>query len=296
VLGLGDIGALASLPVMEGKAVLYDQLAKISATPILVDTRDPKEFVETVLRLAPGFGAIHLEDIRTPDCFYIEEQLQARLQKPVLHDDQHGTATAALAAIINVCRLTGRDLTKARIGQLGLGAAGSSIARLALAYGVEEVLVSDVSAEAVARLTAHGARPTDLTTLMREADIVIATTGRAGLISPAMIRQGHVIFALSNPEPEISPDAARAAGAAFAIDGRSINNALAFPGLFKGALEIRSRAITIEMLIDAAEVIARMAEPGEVVPSPLNQQVHEAVRQATVACARRLGLANTARA
>jgi malate dehydrogenase (oxaloacetate-decarboxylating) len=296
VLGLGGIGALASLPVMEGKAVLYDRFAGVSATPILVDTLDPADFVETVVRIAPSFGAIHLEDVRTPDCFFIEDQLRARLAKPVLHDDQHGTATAALAAIINACRLTGLDLRRARLGQVGLGAAGSAIATLAHRFGVEEVLVSDVSADATARLTARGARATDLARLMREADIVIATTGRPGLIEPSMVRAGQVIFALSNPEPEIAPDEARAAGAAFAGDGRSINNALAFPGLFKGALEVRSRAITIEMLIAAAEAIADLAEPGEVVPGPLNPEVHLAVRRASARCAQQLGLENTARA
>lgn len=295
VLGLGDIGVLASLPVMEGKAVLYDKFAHISATPILVDTLNPVQFVETVLRVAPSFGAIHLEDIRTPDCFFIEEQLSTRLNKPVLHDDQHGTATAALAAIINVCKLTGLDLRKARLGQIGLGAAGSAIARLALAYGVEKVLVTDVSAAATERVVAFGAKSTDLAALMRQADIVVATTGRPGLIEASMVRRGQVIFALSNPEPEILPDDARRAGAAFAGDGRSINNVLAFPGLFKGALEVRSRSITVEMLVAAAEAIAYLAESGDVVPSPLNLKVHEAVREVTAAKARELGLEGTAR-
>jgi malate dehydrogenase (oxaloacetate-decarboxylating) len=295
VLGLGNVGALASLPVMEGKAVLYDRFAQISAVPILVNTLDPAQFVETVLRIAPTFGAIHLEDIRTPDCFQIEYELATRLNKPVMHDDQHGTATAALAALINACKLTGAELRKARLGQVGLGAAGSAVAHLALAYGAREVLVTDVSPEATARLTALGARATDLPTLMREADIVIATTGRPGLIAPSMVRTGQVIFALSNPEPEITPAEARKAGAAFAGDGRSINNALAFPGLFKAALEVRSRAITVEMLLAAAEAIAALAEPGEIVPNALNLKVHDAVRAAAARRARELGLENTAR-
>lgn len=296
VLGLGNIGPLASLPVMEGKAVLYDRFAGVSATPVLIDTLDPEQFIETVLRVALSFGAVHLEDIRTPDCFLIEERLRAELDKPVFHDDQHGTATAALAAIINACRLTGLDLRKARLGQVGLGAAGSAIARLALAYGVEDVLVTDVSAGATARLTARGARAAELGALMQEADIVIATTGKPRLIAPSMVRKGQVIFALSNPEPEIEPDDARAAGAAFAGDGRSINNALAFPGLIKGVLAARSRTITTEeMLVRAAEVIASLAESGEVVPSPLNPKVHEAVCEATASRARELGLEGTAR-
>ncbi len=296
VLGLGNIGPLASLPVMEGKAVLYDKFAGLSATPILIDTLDPDAFIETVVRLAPTFGGIHLEDIRIPDCFRIERELDARLAKPVMHDDQHGTATVALAAIINACRLTGVDLRRARLGQIGLGAAGSAIARLASAYGAGDVLVTDLSDEAMQQAATWGARPVPLPQLMAEADIVVATTGRPGLIRPEMVRKGQVIFALSNPEPEIHPKEAMAAGAAFAGDGRSINNALAFPGIFKGALEARSRSITPEMLIAAAEVIAAHAGPGDLVPSPLNPRVHDAVRMTVSAKARALGLVNTARA
>jgi malate dehydrogenase (oxaloacetate-decarboxylating) len=295
VLGLGDIGPLASLPVMEGKAILYDRFAGLSAVPLLLDTKDPDEFIETVVRLSRGFGGIHLEDIRIPDCFRIEKELDARLDKPVMHDDQHGTATVALAAIINACRLTGLDLKRSRLGQIGLGAAGSAIARLAISYGAGDVLVTDVSAEARARLAGEGARPVDFETLMREADIVVATTGRPGLIQPSMVRPGQVIFALSNPDPEIFPDDALAAGAAFAGDGRSINNALAFPGIFKGALAVQSRAITPAMLVAAAEAIASHAEPGEIVPSPLGAAVHQAVCDAVSAAARVAGLAGTSR-
>jgi malate dehydrogenase (oxaloacetate-decarboxylating) len=295
VLGLGNIGPLASLPVMEGKAVLYDKLIGISATPLLIDTLDPNVFVDTVERLALGFGAIHLEDIRVPDCFYIEDELQRRLNKPVMHDDQHGTAVVALAALLNACRLTGLDLKRARIGQIGLGAAGSAIARLASAFGAEHVLVHDPSADAVARLTGAGAEATDLEQLMRRADIVIATTGRPGLITPGLVHAGQVIFSLSNPVPEIYPDDARAAGAAFAADGRSINNALAFPGLFRGALDVRSRAITSEMMVAAAHVIAAHAEGEAVTPSPLDPEVHQAVRRAVADQARAQGLAGTAR-
>jgi malate dehydrogenase (oxaloacetate-decarboxylating) len=281
--------------VMEGKAVLYDAFAGISAVPILVDTPDADEFIETVLRLAKTFGGIHLEDIRVPDCFRIEAELQRRLDKPVMHDDQHGTAVAALAAVINACTRTGRDLKTATLGQIGLGAAGSAIARLAGVYGVGHVMVTDLDQEAVARAESEGAQATDLKTLMQTADIVIATTGRPGLIRPEHVRPGQVIFALSNPEPEIHPEAALEAGAALAFDGRSINNALAFPGLFKAALETRSRSITREMMVAAAEAIAQCAGPTEVVPSPLDPRVHEAVRMAAVACATAQGLVGTAR-
>lgn len=295
VLGLGDIGPIASLPVMEGKAVLYDKFVGLSATPILVDTKDPKEFVETVVRIARGFGAIHLEDIAIPHCFEIEDALKARLAKPVMHDDQHGTATAALAAVLNVCKLHKIDPKRAKMGQIGLGAAGSAIARLAHAYGVERVMVTDLSKEAVARAVGFGLEAASMDTILAEADIVVATTGRPGLIKPDKIRKGQVVFSLSNPDPEIDPEEARAAGAAFAADGRSINNALAFPGLFRGALDAKSRAIVPEMLTNAAEVISELAEEGEIVPSPLRAEVHDAVRHATSRVARKLGLAGTAR-
>lgn len=295
VLGLGNIGALASLPVMEGKAALYDRFAGISATPILLNTLDPGEFIETVVRASTGFGGVHLEDIRMPDCFRIEDELAARLSKPVMHDDQWGTATVALAAILNACKLTGVDFKSSRVGQIGLGAAGSAIARTALAYGARELLVTDPSAEACARMKTFGASVTDMATVMRAADIVVATTGRPGLIRPEMVRRGQVIFALSNPDPEIDPDVAVAAGAAYAGDGRSINNVLAFPGIFRGALDVRAKAITPEMRLAAAEAIAAHAEPGELVPNPLDLRVHAAVRKAVSDMARSQGLANTAK-
>jgi len=294
VLGLGDIGALASMPVMEGKAVLYDQFAGISATPLLVDTKDAEVFIETVVLLSRSFGGIHLEDIRVPECFRIEDELVRRLGRPVMHDDQHGTATVALAAILNACALTGVDPRASRIGQIGLGAAGSAIARMALSYGAREVLVTDVSSDAVARMKALGAVEADLDTILRECQIVVATTGRPGLIPPEKVRPGQVIFALSNPDPEIAPDLALAAGAAFAGDGRSINNALAYPGIFKGALSVRARTITAPMLLAAAEAIAAHAPRGDLVPSPFDPRVHEAVRDAVAAQARLEGLANTA--
>ena len=295
VLGLGNIGPLASMPVMEGKAVLYDELVDISATPILVDTLDAAEFVETVMRVSHTFGGIHLEDIRTPDCYVIEDALRHLLRKPVMHDDQHGTATVTLAAVINACKITHRNLKSSRVGMIGLGAAGSAIAMLAVSYGVGEVLVSDLSADSVTRVAQAGAVASDPATIMAKADIVIAATGCPGLIDPKDVREGQVIFALTNPKPEISPSAARAAGAAFAGDGRSINNALAFPGLFRGALQARSRAITPEMLIAAAETIASLADAGEVVPSCLDRGVHQAVARTVSEIARKLGLAGTAK-
>lgn len=295
VLSLGNIGPLAGMPVMEGKAVLYDKFVGISATPILIDTLDADVFIETVIRTARSFGGIHLEDIRIPECFKIESELRRRLDKPVMHDDQHGTAVVTLAAIINACRLTGLELRRSKLGQIGLGAAGSAIARLALAYGVGSVLVTDVNPASVAPLVEAGAQKSSLEGLLSEAEIVVCTTGKVGLIKPEMVRPGQVIFALSNPHPEIDPDTARAAGAAYAADGTAINNALAFPGLFKGALEVRAKKLCPEMYIAAAEAIAGLVAPDEVVPSPLDLSVHDAVRKAVAECAIRLGLANTAK-
>ncbi len=295
VLGLGNIGPLASMPVMEGKAVLYDKFAHISATPILIDTLDADEFIETVVRASKSFGGIHLEDIRSPECFKIESELKRRLKKPVMHDDQHGTAVVTLAALINACRITGMDLHKSKLGQIGLGAAGSAIAKLALAYGAKSVLVTDPNPAAVAMLTEAGAHASSLEDLLADADVVICTTGRVGLIKPEMVRRGQVIFALSNPHPEIDPDVARAAGAAYAADGAAVNNVLAFPGIFKGALEARAGTLHPQMYIAAAEAIASIVAPDEVVPSPLDPRVHDAVRKAVANCARVLGLANTAK-
>jgi malate dehydrogenase (oxaloacetate-decarboxylating) len=293
VLGLGDIGALASLPVMEGKAVLYDQFVGLSAVPVLVDEVDPAAFVETVLRVAPTFGAIHLEDIRTPDCFEIEEALMARLDKPVMHDDQHGTATVLLAAVLSALRETGRGSTPAEwraaartmtCAQVGLGAAGLAIARLLMGYGFRVVGV-DPAAEARERLEAHGGSAADLEDAIAMADILICTTGIVGLIRPESVRPGQIVMALSNPVPEIHPAEAVAAGAAFAADGKSVNNALAFPGLFRAALDTRARAITGAMKTAVAETISSLADPGELVPSPFHPEVHRRVVEAAAAVA-----------
>jgi malate dehydrogenase (oxaloacetate-decarboxylating) len=293
VLGLGDIGALASLPVMEGKAVLYDQFAGLSAVPVLVDETDPDAFVETVVRVAPTFGGIHLEDIRTPDCFAIEEALIERLDKPVMHDDQHGTATVLLAAVLSALRETGRGDGPAAwraaarsmtCAQIGLGAAGLAIARLLMHYGFR-VLGVDPSAEARARLEAAGGGGAALADAVATADVVIATTGVVGLLRPEMIRPGQIVLALSNPVPEIFPEEAVAAGAAFAADGKSVNNALAFPGLFRAALDTGAPAITAAMKVAAAEAISALADPDELVPSPFHPDVHRRVVEAASAAA-----------
>jgi malate dehydrogenase (oxaloacetate-decarboxylating) len=287
VLGLGNIGALAGLPVMEGKAALFAELVGISAAPILIEEKLPERVVATVCGIATSFGAIQLEDFAAPECFEIEEQLRARLRKPVLHDDQHGTAVVTLAALLNAAQRSGVDLRGSIVGQIGLGAAGSGIVRLLQAYGVRHVLGTDPNAGAVARLQARGGEGVTLEVLMQRADIVIACTGVKGLIHPEWIRKGQVILALSNPDPEIEPLAARARGAAFAADGKGINNVLAFPGLFKGALEARAACFSDAMLMAAAETIAAAAQGDELVPAPLDKELHAKVAAAVCAAAPR---------
>jgi malate dehydrogenase (oxaloacetate-decarboxylating) len=295
VLGLGDIGPVASMPVMEGKALFYRQMAGISAMPILIDAVDPDDFVEVVERIAAGFGAIHLEDIRAPECFEIEARLIDALDVPVMHDDVHGTAVASLAAVLVACEVTGSRLGDSTVGQLGLGAAGLGIATLAKQAGAARVLAFDPSEESHGRARARGIEVVAFEEVMAQADIVIATTGRPRLISPEMIRAGQVILALTNPEPEIHPRAAEEAGAAFAADGAAVNNVLGFPGIFRGALSVGAPAITTEMKLAAAEAIAAETKASELVPDPLDPRVHERVAEAVSAAAREGGLARPER-
>ncbi len=285
VLGLGNIGALAGLPVMEGKAALFADLVGINGVPILIEETQPARVVDIVTGIASSFGAIQLEDFAAPECFEIEQVLRVRLQKPVLHDDQHGTAVVALAALINAARQSGVELTASVVGQIGLGAAGTGIVRLLRAYGVQHVLGTDLNAGAVARLVASGGQGVELEALMQRADIVIATTGVKGLIRPQWVRKGQVILALSNPDAEIEPLVAREQGAAFAADGKGINNVLAFPGLFKGALAARARCFSDAMLMAAANAIAGAARADELVPDPLDKELHEKVTAAVRAAA-----------
>ncbi len=280
ILGLGDIGAIAGMPVMEGKAVLFDHLVSVSGVPILIQNHDPKVIIETVRNIAPTFGAIKLEDIKAPECFEIEDALDAMLDIPVMHDDQHGTAVVVLAALLNATRFSGLMLSKSVVGVIGLGAAGMGISKLLLAYGVKEVIGADLDKTACERLIAVGGKEGTLDDVMKTAHIVIATTGCPGLIKPEMVRKGSVILALSNPNPEIIPELAIQAGASFAADGKSVNNALAFPGLFRGALNVRATRINNKMKIAAAKSIAKHAEENELVPSILHPEVHKEVTAA----------------
>jgi malate dehydrogenase (oxaloacetate-decarboxylating) len=293
VLGLGNIGPVAAMPVMEGKAVFYRQFAGISAMPVLidVDSADIDGFVETVVRIARTFGGIHLEDISAPECFEIERRLIEALPQPVMHDDVHGTAVVSVAAAIVACRAAGISLKDATVGQLGLGAAGLGIASLMVDGGVKRVIAFDPNPESHARAAERGIALGSMEEVMAAADVVVATTGRPGLITPAMIRRGQVILALSNPDPEISPEDAEAAGAAFAGDGRSVNNVLGYPGIFRGALRAGADRINVEMKLAAARAIADLTSEGELVPDALDQRVHDAVAASVAEAAAASGVA-----
>ena len=292
VLGLGDIGALPGLPVMEGKAMIYAKFTGISGIPILLSDKAPQKIIDTVLAIESSFGAIHLEDIAAPECFEIEEQLIKRLRKPVLHDDQHGTAVVTLAGLLSATRRLGRDLKSCTVGQIGLGAAGIGIVRLLSGYGVKAVLGADRREEALARVEKMGGKRASLEQVMQQADVVIATTGVKGLIQESMVRKGQMIFALSNPEPEISARRALEAGAAFATDGRSVNNALGYPALFRGALDARARCFTDAMFFAAAQKLAELAPGEELLPDPLDKSVHAAVAAAVKEAAMQSGACN----
>ncbi len=280
VLGLGDIGPLAGMPVMEGKAMLMETLVGLSGVPILLNTKDTDQIIETVAAISPTFAAIQLEDISAPRCFEIEERLQARLDIPVMHDDQHGTAVVTTAALMVASRQTGVYLSAAKIGQIGLGAAGFATARMLMRLTGNPVWGADLNPEALKRLEAAGGRPSNLREIMANCDIVISTTGARGLIKPEMVRKGQIILALSNPNPEIDPEVALQAGALFAADGKSVNNVLGFPGIFRGVVDANAPRITHEMLVAAAQTIANMAAPGELVPNPLDKKVHREVARA----------------
>lgn len=291
VLGLGDIGPLASMPVMEGKAMLMETLVGLSGIPILLNTKDPDEIVNTIAAIAPTFAAIQLEDISAPRCFEIEQRLQAMLDIPVMHDDQHGTAVVCTAALMVASRETGTDLNKAVIGQIGLGAAGHAIGQMMMRLTGNPVYGADLSPEALERFEKAGGIQSNLKEIMEKCDIVIATTGAPNLIKPAMVRKGQIILALSNPNAEIDPVVAMQRGAAFAADGKSVNNVLGFPGILRGAVDSYAPYITHEMYLAAAKTIADMTPPGELVPSPLDKKVHHAVARAVAETAIKQGIA-----
>ncbi len=293
ILGLGDIGPVAGMPVMEGKAALFDILVGVNGVPILIESKDPEEIIRTVAAIAPTFGAIKLEDIKAPECFEIEDRLSSMLDIPVMHDDQHGTSVVVLASLLNASKYVGMMVKNDIVGLVGLGAAGMGISKLLLAYGVRKLLGTDINPNAVDIFAKVGGKPVTLPEIMSLSDIVISTTGVPGLIKKETVKKGQVILALTNPNPEITPEDARAGGAAFAADGRGVNNALAFPGLFRGALDARARRINNRMKIAAARTISSFASEGELVPSLLNMEMHRAVAKAVERAAFESGVART---
>ncbi len=313
VLGLGNIGPAASLPVMEGKAVLFKEFGGIDAVPICLDATEVDDIVETVVRIAPGFGGINLEDISAPRCFEIERKLQERLDIPVFHDDQHGTAVVVLAALRNAARLTGRGLADLRVVVSGAGAAGVAVTTILREAGIGEIAVADRGGvlhggrsdltsvkRHLAAVTNGGGRTGTLVDALRGADVFIGVSG--GTVPEeaiAAMAADSIVFALANPHPEVDPDVALRHARVVAT-GRSdypnqINNVLAFPGIFRGALSVRATSVTEGMKLAAAEALAAVVAdelaPDRVVPSPFDSRVAPAVAAAVAAAARRDGVA-----
>lgn len=315
VLGLGDIGPEAGLPVMEGKAVLFKEFAGVDAFPICLDTKDVDEIVETVVRIAPTFGGINLEDISAPRCFEIEEKLKKRLDIPVFHDDQHGTAIVVLAAVINALKVVKKDISTCQFVINGAGSAGTAIGKLLLNYGVKHLTYCDrngmVNKEtamndsqlALCEVTNLENRSGSLADALVGADVFIGVSA-PGLVTPEMVKtmnQGACIFAMANPTPEIMPDLAKEAGAAVVGTGRSdfpnqINNVLVFPGVFRGALDVRAKEITEEMKLAAAKAIASIISDEElneenIIPGAFDERVSKVVAKAVAEEAIRAGIA-----
>lgn len=299
VLGLGNVGPKASMPVMEGKALLFKTFADIDSVPIILDVHSVNEIVATVKAIAPSFGAINLEDIAAPQCFEVEEQLKAECDIPVFHDDQHGTAVVVLAGLINAMKVVGKNLHSARIVTIGAGAAGTAIMKLLHLYGVGSIVAvdskgvigtgrDDLNDEKKALLPYLDTDQTgSLEDAIEGADVFIGVS-KPGLLTKDMVKKmadNPVIFALSNPTPEIMPDEAKAAGAAVVATGRSdfpnqVNNAIAFPGIFRGALDNGVAQITDAHKIAAAETIADLVEnpsADEVIPSVFNERLVPAI-------------------
>lgn len=290
VLGLGNIGPLAAMPVLEGKAALLSQLVGVFGIPIVAGNSDPARIVDAVSLIAPTFGLIQLEDIAAPACFAVEEQLVAR-GVPVFHDDQHGTAAVVLAGLISASRLVGRNLRDCAIGVVGLGAAGNATAKALMHFTGNSVRGADLSPAAVERVVAAGGSASTLGEIMAACDVVVAVTGRPDLIAPGMVRPGQIIFALSNPFPEIEVGAALQHGAALATDGRATNNLLAFPGLCRGGLDAGVARFTPAIFTAVAEAIAELTPEGQVLPPPLDPLVHRAVARAVALTAAAEGVA-----
>ena len=305
VLGLGNIGPLAAMPVMEGKAVLFKEVGGINAFPICLDTQDTEEIIETVVRIAPAFGGINLEDISAPRCFEIEERLKKLLNIPVFHDDQHGTAIVVLAGIINALKVTGKKKEDCRVVVNGAGSAGVAITKLLLNYGFPHITMCDKTGmlckgmeglnwmqEKMVEVTNLEHKTGTLADALKGADIFVGVSA-PGIVSQEMVasmNKDSILFAMANPVPEIMPDLAKAAGARVVGTGRSdfpnqVNNVLIFPGIFRGALEGRATAITEEMKLAAANAIAALVDDSElsdenILPAAFDPRVADAVSKA----------------
>ena len=316
VLGLGDIGPEAGMPVMEGKCALFKTFADVDAFPLCIRSNDVDEIVDTVHLIAGSFGGINLEDIAAPRCFEIESKLKEICDVPVFHDDQHGTAVVTCAALINACALTGRDLDVIRVVFNGAGAAGISIAKLMLRLGVEDIVICDRKGaihagrsglnsekEAIAEVTNLSKRAGSLADMLEGADAFIGVSA-PGVVTQDMVRSMNddpIVFAMANPIPEILPADARAAGAAVAATGRSdfpnqINNVLAFPGIFRGALDVRASDINDDMMVAATYAIADLVDDAArsadyVIPGAFDERVAPAVARAVAQAARESGVA-----
>ena len=299
ILGLGNLGPKAAMPVMEGKALLFKHFADVDAAPIVLDVHEPEEIIATVKAIAPSFGAINLEDIAAPKCFEIEERLKAELDIPVFHDDQHGTAVVVLAGLINAAKLTGRNLADCKFVVIGAGAAGTAIIKLLNLYGAKNIVAvdsrgivgksrTDLNAEKTALLEyVDASQSGSIEDAITDADVFIGVS-RAGLLTPELVKKmtkDPIVFALANPVPEIMPDVAKQAGVAIIGTGRSdfpnqVNNSLAFPGIFRGALDHGVKKITDQHKLAAAEALANLVENptvDKVVPTAFDKGVVEAV-------------------
>jgi len=305
VLGLGNIGALAAMPVMEGKAVLFKEFGGVNAVPICLDTQDTEEIIKTVVNIAPAFGGINLEDISAPRCFEIEERLKELLDIPVFHDDQHGTAIVVLAGIINAMKVTGKDKESSKVVVNGAGSAGVAITKLLLTYGFKHVTMCDINGilgkdskdlnwmqEKMVEVTNLEQKTGKLADALKGADIFVGVSA-PNIVTPEMVasmNKDAILFAMANPVPEIMPDIAKAAGAKVVGTGRSdfpnqVNNVVAFPGIFKGALEGRATAITEDMKLATAKAIAGLVPDEElnennILPEAFDPHVADVVSRA----------------
>ncbi len=316
VLGLGDIGPHAALPVMEGKAVLFKEMGGVDAFPICLKTKDPEEIVNIVCMLEPAFGGINLEDISAPRCFEIENKIKEKLDIPVFHDDQHGTAIIVLAGLKNALRVIGKKMEDIVVVVNGAGAAGMAIAKIILSFSVRDLLLVDSNGiihrgrksgmnwakEEISKVTNKNNRTGNLSEAMKGADVFIGVS-MAEIVTEEMIQSMNcdpIVFALANPVPEISPEKAKRAGARIIATGRSdfpnqINNVLAFPGVFRGALDIRATEINDEMKIAAAEALAGLISSNDlredyIIPDPFDKRVKQAVAQAVAKAAIETGV------